>query len=107
MILRPEEPLFFANVTRILQEVRQAISTRKQLHTVIISMEESPDVDSTTVEALVDFAKIIENAGQKLIFVRMKDSAKEVLQRTAIKKSPNILLLDLSVDTAVMIASKV
>jgi MFS superfamily sulfate permease-like transporter len=104
LIVRPEEPLFFANVTRILQQVQQAISVRGDINTLILSMEESPDLDSTTVEALTDFAKIIETAGQRLIFVRLKNSAREVLQRTSIEQLSTTLLLDLSVDTAVTTA---
>ena len=51
LLMRPEEPLFFANAETILKNIQQRIQT---LHSqiVIISMEMCDDLDSTTVEAI-------------------------------------------------------
>ncbi|MGZ5885234.1 MAG: SulP family inorganic anion transporter, partial [Burkholderiaceae bacterium] len=56
IILRPEQPLFFANAERIFVQARSiTIAADKTIHTVIVSLEESPDLDSTSVEAINDF----------------------------------------------------
>jgi SulP family sulfate permease len=62
MILRPEEPLFFANAEPMLALARQRCRSRSAaaaLHPVscvVLSLEESPDLDSTALESLADFA---------------------------------------------------
>ena len=101
LIVRPEEPLFFANINRVLQQVQQALACRTGIHSIILSMEESPDLDSTTVEALLEFAKMHAEHARQLLFVRLKESAHDVLQRTAIETIAHTRLLDLSVDSAV------
>ena len=101
LILRPEAPLFFANVVRILHEVLQALEAQSDVRTLIISMEESPDLDSTSIEALGDFAKLNAAAGRGLILTRLKSAAQEVLLRANIESLPASTLMDLSVDDAV------
>ncbi len=56
LILRPEEPLFFANAETVLALARQRVEERQGLRRVILSLEESSDLDSTALEALADFA---------------------------------------------------
>ena len=101
LILRPEAPLFFANVVRVLHEAQLALATQSDVHTLIISMEESPDLDSTSIEALEDFARINAGAGRRLILTRLKASAQDVLLRASIEYLPASVLMDLSVDDAV------
>ncbi|MBV8633237.1 MAG: SulP family inorganic anion transporter, partial [Burkholderiaceae bacterium] len=58
LIVRPEEPLFFANVERILSEVGTLASARPEAHIIILSLEESPDLDSSSVESLRGFLHV-------------------------------------------------
>ena len=101
LILRPEAPLFFANVIRVLHDVQQALAVLSDVRTLIISMEESPDLDSTSIEALADFAKLNAAAGRGLILTRLKAAAQDVLLRANIESLPATALMDLSVDDAV------
>ena len=81
LLLRPEAPLFFANVERMLTEVRQLIATRAP-RGLVLSLEESPDLDGTSVEALVDFANEQARHDVALVLARVKDPVFALLQST-------------------------
>jgi sulfate permease, SulP family len=51
LILRPEEPLFFANVESILALARQRVEEHGGTQVVVLSLEESSDLDSTALES--------------------------------------------------------
>lgn len=107
LILRPDTGLFFANAERILAQSRNCVLASGQgIHTVILSLEESPDLDSSSVEALRDFAAAIDKQHQRLLFARLKMPAQLVLSRAAIPGLTGESLCDLSVDDAVGIANK-
>ena len=53
LIVRPGEALFFANVERVLGAALHLIRhSGAPLHTVILSLEETPDLDGTSIEAM-------------------------------------------------------
>ncbi len=83
LLLRPEEPLFFANVERIMHEARAHVRAAPAgLQTVLLSLEESPDLDATSVQALDEFASFLQARGQQLAFARLKEHAWHVLARS-------------------------
>ncbi len=85
LILRPDEPLFFANTERILSQARHLVrDAGPQLRQVVFSLEESPDLDSSSVQALLQFAQFLRARGQHLVFARLKFAAHEVLQASGI-----------------------
>ena len=102
MILRPEAPLFFANADRVLSEVRKLIAAQASPPaTVMLSLEETPDVDGTAIEALRIFAAELRAHGQRLLLVRLKPRVLEVLSRAADETLPRDALHELSVDECV------
>ena len=54
LILRPEEPLFFGSAERVTNEVRDRAEARAGVRAVVLSLEESADLDSTAVECLLE-----------------------------------------------------
>jgi MFS superfamily sulfate permease-like transporter len=107
LILRPDTGLFFANVERILAQVRNCLTAAgNDTHTVILSLEESPDLDSSSVEALRDFCAAVLGQNKHLLFARLKTPAQHVLSRAAIPGLPMAALCDLSVDDAVNLAQE-
>jgi MFS superfamily sulfate permease-like transporter len=105
LILRPDTALFFANAEKVLAQVRNYITVAgNDTHTVILSLEESPDLDSSSVEALVDFCAAVIGQNKHLLLARLKTPAQQVLNRAAIPGLPMAALCDLSVDDAVKIA---
>ena len=82
LILRPEEPLFFANAERVVAEVLARLSAhRNEVRAVVLSLEESTDLDSTAVECLVELAQRLREAGVVLVLSRAKDAVRALLTR--------------------------
>ena len=88
LILRPEEPLFFANAESVLALARQRVESRVDCRTVVLSLEESPDLDGTALEALADFAAWLGGRHTPLRVARLKDSVRELLLRAALPQLP-------------------
>ncbi len=107
LIMRPEAPLFFANADRMLALIRQQIETRgrARVQTLILSLEESPDLDGTSIEALAELAQYLTEQGVNLLLARTKDPALTVLGRAGIVTLQPLALTNWSVDDAVKAAT--
>ena len=105
LIARPEEPLFFGNAdavfVRLLAQVDDQIRLKTGLKAVVLSLEESPDLDSTAIEALTEFATQIAQRGLVLKLARVKDSVRELLGRVKIPTLAASSYVAWSVDDAV------
>ncbi|WP_163368969.1 sodium-independent anion transporter, partial [Enterobacter hormaechei] len=53
LILRPQEPLFFASAERVMAEAAARLAARGAA-TLVLSLEESGDLDSTALECLLE-----------------------------------------------------
>ncbi|MGA7180026.1 MAG: SulP family inorganic anion transporter [Thiobacillaceae bacterium] len=106
LIVRPEEPLFFANADRMFAFVRQRIDAAggAAIHTIILSLEESPDLDGTCIEALEELARHLAQGNIHLLLARLKDPVLAVLNHAAIPNLPPTALNNWSVDDAVSAA---
>jgi sulfate permease, SulP family len=101
LVLRPEEPLFFANAEPLLAKVREQLLSAPAVKLVVLSLEESPDLDSTALEALGEFAAWFAARGGELRVARLKEQARDALVRAAFKQLTSPLLDYSSVDDAV------
>lgn len=101
LIVRPEQPLFFANAEPLLAQVRQRALAAPDWKLVILSLEESPDLDSTTLEALEEFCCWLAARGVQFRVARLKELAREVLLRAKLAHLPASALDYSSVDDAV------
>lgn len=81
LILRPEEPLFFASAERVVAEVMVRVRKRQDLTAVILSLEESADLDSTAVECLLELKHSLAGIGVDLFLARAKTSVRDLLNR--------------------------
>jgi MFS superfamily sulfate permease-like transporter len=107
LIVRPGEALFFANVERILGSTLHLIRhSQTPIHSVILSLEESPDLDGTSIEALQAFFVRVRGEGKQLVLARLKDSAQNALAVLPEVKDTQVILSGLSVDGAVQQALK-
>jgi MFS superfamily sulfate permease-like transporter len=80
LVVRPMEPLFFANAERVLAAVMLLVTAAPGVRIVILSLEESPDFDSTAVDALLEFYTSLQVAGAGLLLARIKDDVRDVLR---------------------------
>jgi MFS superfamily sulfate permease-like transporter len=107
LIVRPGEALFFANVERILGgALRLVRHSQEPVHSVILSLEESPDLDGTSIEALQAFFVRVHQEGKRLTLARLKDSAQAALAALPEVEANAVVLSGLSVDGAVQQALK-
>jgi MFS superfamily sulfate permease-like transporter len=101
LVLRPEEPLFFANAEPLLAQVRERVLAAPAAKLIVLSLEESPDLDSTSLEALGEFCVWLTSRGRQLRLARVKDAAREALTRADLTLLPAATLDYSSVDDAV------
>lgn len=100
LVLRPEEPLLFANADPLLERARQAVVARADTRLVILSLEESPDLDGTCLESLSEFIEWLAARGIGLRFARLKERAREALLRAGVAPLDSPELDYASVDDA-------
>lgn len=77
-IWRPDAPLIFANAETVLGLIAISPETARALW-VVISLEESNDLDSTAIDALSDFVTVQIAAGRRVMLARAHDRVRDVL----------------------------
>ncbi len=88
LVLRPEEPLFFANAEPLLAQARRRVLRAPDTRLVVLSLEESPDLDSTALEALEEFCSWLSARGVEFRVARLKELAREALMRANLRHLP-------------------
>ena len=101
LILRPEEPLFFANAEPLFAQARQQVLQHADPKLVILSLEESPDLDSTVLESLAEFCAWLSARGSDFRVARLKEASRDALVRAHLPQLPVGVLDYSSVDDAV------
>ncbi|MBS0365853.1 MAG: SulP family inorganic anion transporter [Proteobacteria bacterium] len=80
-VLRPEQPLFFGNAEPAMMQARQHVMNNPGSKQVVLSLEESPDLDATAIETLREFGDWLQAHGAALRLARLKDRARDALAR--------------------------
>jgi sulfate permease, SulP family len=101
LVIRPEEPLFFANAEPVLAQVRERVRADRSVKVLVLSLEESPDLDSTSLEVLGELCGWLAGRGVELRLARLKDSARDALVRSNLRQLSPDGLHYASVDDAV------
>ena len=101
LVLRPEEPLFFANAEPLLVMARDQVLQHADAKLVVLSLEESPDLDSTSLEALGEFCTWLAARGIGIRLARLKEDSRDALLRAKLEQVPPPALDYSSVDDAV------
>jgi MFS superfamily sulfate permease-like transporter len=101
LVLRPEEPLFFANAEPLLAAARQRVLQQTDTRLVIFSLEESPDLDGTALESLGEFAAWLDVRKIGMRVARLKEASRDALIRANFSQLPPAGLDYSSVDDAV------
>jgi MFS superfamily sulfate permease-like transporter len=101
LVLRPEEPMFFANAEPLLALARQRVLQQTEVRVVVFSLEESPDLDGTALECLGEFAAWLAARKIELRLARLKEASRDALMRANFSSLPATALDYSSVDDAV------
>jgi sulfate permease, SulP family len=105
LILRPEEPLFFASVEGVVAELKLRLKSKSDSQVLIISLEQSADLDSTAAECLIEFADDLKKQNKVLLLARVKDPVRQLLLKLANEQFVGKLYW--SVEDAVVYAQKI
>jgi MFS superfamily sulfate permease-like transporter len=100
LVLRPEEPLFFANAEPLLALARQRVLQQTDVRLVVFSLEESPDLDGTALESLGEFAIWLAARKIEMRVARLKEASRDALMRADFSQLPSAGLDYSSVDDA-------
>jgi MFS superfamily sulfate permease-like transporter len=98
LVLRPEEPVFFGNAEPLLLRARELVRAAPGTRQVVLSFEESPDLDSTALETLAEFCDWLGARGIELRVARLRHTVRDALLRARL---PLATLDYSSVDDAV------
>lgn len=79
-IIRPNAPLFFGNCEPILVAIGER-ARAAGAKAIVLSLEETDDLDSSTLEALADFRQSMSAQGRRLVLARVHDRVRWVLER--------------------------
>lgn len=82
LILRPQEPLFFASAERVMAEAAARLAASGAA-TLVLSLEESGDLDSTALECLVELDQRLSARQQRLLLARVKEPVRALLHASA------------------------
>jgi MFS superfamily sulfate permease-like transporter len=100
LVLRPEEPMFFANAEPLLAMARRRVLQQTEVRLVVFSLEESPDLDGTALECLGEFAAWLATRKIEMRVARLKDASRDALMRAQFSSLPATALDYSSVDDA-------
>ncbi|RJX30158.1 MAG: SulP family inorganic anion transporter [Oxalobacter sp.] len=105
IILRPDQALFFANADRMMTKLREQIAaTDTSVHAVVLSLEQTTNLDSVVLEGLRDLTVYTTSLGKRLVLARVKDDVYQVLQHSIVPSQPTLGISRLSVAHAVSLA---
>lgn len=100
LIARPEVPLFFGNADAVFATIQARIDATPGLQRMVLSLEESPDLDATSIEALCEFATSVRLRGAQLELARVKDKVRDLLSQVNSPDLPAAIYAAWSVDDA-------
>lgn len=83
LIVRPNAPLFFANADAVLNAITKMASA-SNARFVVLSLEESDDLDSTAVEEVREFVEQMAGEGRSVRIARAHDQVRWVLARAGL-----------------------
>ena len=81
LVLRPEGPLFFGSAERVMAQVVERVQGHPGIRTVVLSLEESADLDSTAIDCLRELKHTLGQNGQQLVLARVKSLVRDLLVR--------------------------
>jgi MFS superfamily sulfate permease-like transporter len=78
-IWRPSQPLFFGNAEAMLSAIARAAHADLNIRTVVLSLEETFELDSTALDALIEFDKAMSASGASVVYARVHDRVRDLL----------------------------
>lgn len=83
-VLRPDGPLFWANATEVVARIERAVGARTGIRALILDMEATNQLDTTTSEQLSGLIHRLRDQGIEVYLVRVFGNVRGVLTRSGI-----------------------
>ena len=77
-IWRPAVPLFYANADTVFRTISQRTKASTEVRIVIVSLEESFDLDSTALDLLMEFDSSMKISGFEARYARVHDHIRDL-----------------------------
>lgn len=84
MVLRPDSPIFWANANHVFELITQMVAARPETRAVILDLEASNQMDTTTVERFLQMVQGFHEQGIEVFLVRVFDRVREVFRRCGV-----------------------
>lgn len=81
-VLRPDGPLFWANATSVVGHIEMATRARQPLYAVVLDLEATNQMDTTTAERLDGLLTRLRAEGTDLYLVRVFGNVRDVLSKS-------------------------
>ncbi len=81
-VLRPDGPLFWANANSVVQHIETLVHARRHVHAVVLDLEATNQMDTTTAERLQAMMLRLRLKGIDLYLVRVFGNVRDVLTRS-------------------------
>lgn len=81
-VLRPDGPLFWANATSVVGHIEMATRDRQPLYAVVLDLEATNQMDTTTAERLDGLLTRLRAEGTDLYLVRVFGNVRDVLTKS-------------------------
>jgi MFS superfamily sulfate permease-like transporter len=106
-VWRPTTPLFFANAEQVLTQISAKLAAEPGVRIAVVSLEETSELDTTALDALLEFDTRMKALGIRVQLARVHDSVRDLIKRDLIERAGAADLLtriSFSVDDAVIAA---
>ena len=82
VVLRPDGPLFWANASAVVHRIEHLARKRDAAHAVVLDLEATNQMDTTTAERLTDLLTRLRAGGIDVYLVRVFGNVRDVLTRS-------------------------
>ncbi len=103
-VWRPAEPLFFANAEQILAQISQRLAGEPGIRFAVVSLEETFALDTTALDALLEFDTQMKALAIRVQLARVRDSVRDLIGRGG--AADLLTRISFSVDDAVAAAER-
>ena len=83
-VIRPNGPIFWANAAPVFEKIRERIAARPDACIVLLDLEATHQMDTTTAEHLERLITDLKKSGVQLYLVRVFRNVREVLGRAGV-----------------------
>jgi anti-anti-sigma regulatory factor len=71
--------LFFGNAEALFGTIATAARSKPATVNLVVSLEETFELDSTALDALIEFDREMQGMGKKIIYARVHDRVRDIL----------------------------